>query len=172
MQKKTISKALWVSSCLCACVHTAAVADVQVLLIRDASLTSSSPSSLDPSGVSGPSVVDGLCVVNTEPGKGVRLTFSSAHGIGSDGISWQMKDVSTGVVVLYRQSASLQDGTGEVAISGAPGGAFIDVPASRVAISAATCPPGGNVRKRIVLFSSQSTNGQWTDTLSVSATSL
>lgn len=172
MKSKNTSIKFFVSILLCMCVHTLSIADVQVLFIRDVNVLSSSPSATDPSGIVGPAVEDGLCVINTEIGKGVRLSFSSAHGIGSDGVSWQMRDVSTGESVLYRQSASIKDIPGEFVISGASGGAYIDVPAVKVVNSAAACPAAGNVRKRVILSSPPRVGGQWSDTVTLRATSL
>ena len=152
--------------------HAVTWADVQVLRIKDASFNVSSQTANDPSGITGLSASDALCVVNTVPGKGVRLTFTSAQGLGSDGVSWKLRDSQTGAVILYRQSASLADGSGAVQISGPPDRAFIDVPADRVASSVSSCPPGGNVLKRVVLVSPPPQAGQWSDSITITATSL
>lgn len=150
-----------------------AVAEVQVLQIKDARITSSSPKLTDSaSGVTGLGEQGPLCVVNTVPGRGVRLTFVPTNPPNSNG-SWQLRNPQTGETLAYRQNASLGDGSGAKTISGAPGGQFIDIPASVVARSAAACPANGNLIKWIVLTSTRPTSGgEWTDNVTLQATSL
>lgn len=126
-----------------------AAADVQVLHVNDTKGQRGAAALKDAAGEPGYGVRDHLCVVNTVPGRGVRLSFSGAHGAAGDGKSWVAVNALTGERLGYRLSASLADGSGAKRLS-EPGSATIDIPAALVATSSAACPAQGNVIKWVV----------------------
>lgn len=149
----------------------AALADVVVLAITDETATLKSSVSLpDADGVAGMGVSGRLCVVNTQAGRGVHLTFTPAGGVAGDGKSWLARSPTTGAVSAYRQSISYSDGTGRRLLSSSTPG-VVDVPASQVVSSTALCPGGGNLIKWVTV-SALPTSEIFSDTVTITAASL
>lgn len=153
-----------------ATLSASAAADVAVLNITDEVALRTAGSLPDATNVGGVGVAGRLCVVNTQAGKGVRLTFSSANGVAGDGKAWLAKNLSTGATTPYRQSISLADGTAKRLVSGTAS-TVVDIPASGVVGSVALCPPGGTLIKWVTVTGVPS-QGIFSDAVSIVATSL
>lgn len=149
----------------------AALADVVVLTITDETATLKSSVSLpDAEGAAGVGVSGRLCVVNTQAGRGVRLTFTPAGGGAGDGKSWLARNLSTGAVSAYRQSVSYADGSGRRLLS-LSATAVVDIPSSQVVNSTSLCPGGGNLIKWITV-STLPANEVFSDAVTITAVSL